>query len=374
MNQASKTVSVYGAGPAGLMAADVLSREGIAVDLHDHMVRPARKFLLAGRGGLNLTHSEPLEQLLQRYGDTRRFLEPAIRKFPPDALRDWCHALGIETFVGTSGRVFPRTLKASPLLRAWLRQLGERGVQLYPNSPWPGFGEKPAILAFGGASWPQLGSNAAWVAAFETAGIRVVPFVPSNGRQLVQWTQHFAVKNAGKPIKNVALTHAGHTVRGEIMISRDGIEGGAIYALSRSLRGDPKPVIEVDLRPDISQAVVAGRYVQRRQKDTLSNFLRKAFGLSDTAISLMHETRAENPKRVQLKLEGSAGLARAISSSGGVAWDEIDAGFQLRKQPGVFLAGEMLDWDAPTGGYLLQASFATGYAAAKGMISYLSHN
>jgi uncharacterized flavoprotein (TIGR03862 family) len=372
MNQTTKLVSVYGAGPAGLMAADVLSHKGIAVALHDHMARPARKFLLAGRGGLNLTHSEPLEQLLQRYGDAQVHLEPAIRQLPPDALRAWCHALGIETFVGTSGRVFPKTLKASPLLRVWLRQLAERGVTFHPRSPWPGFSAKPAILAFGGATWPQLGSNGKWIAAFEQAGIRVAPFVPSNGRQLVHWTEHFASKCAGKPIKNVSVAHAGHLVRGEILISRDGIEGGAIYALSRSLRSDADAVLAIDLRPDLSDETVAERYALRRKKDTLSNFLRKAFGLSDTAISLMHETRAENPKRVPVKLDGTAGLGRAISSAGGVDWDEIDHGYQLRKQPGVFLAGEMLDWDAPTGGYLLQASFATGHAAAQGMIEYLN--
>ncbi len=368
------SVSIYGAGPAGLMAADVLSRQGLSVDLHDHMARPARKFLLAGRGGLNLTHSEPLEQLLGRYGNSRANLEPAIKMFPPEALRAWCHTLDIETFVGTSGRVFPKPLKASPLLRAWLRQLGERGVRLHLNSPWPGFDAGPAILAFGGASWPQLGSNAAWVTAFETAGIRVAPFSPSNGRQLVRWTEHFAAKCAGKPIKNVALKHAGHVVRGEVMISRDGIEGGAIYALSRSLRGNANATIEIDLRPDLSFEVVAERYAQRRKKDTLSNFLRKAFGIADTAISLMHETKAECPKRVQLRLEGSAGMDRAISSAGGVDWEEIDAGFQLHKKPGVFVAGEMLDWDAPTGGYLLQASLATGYAAAQGMIAFLKRN
>ncbi len=371
MTQLPHTIAIYGAGPSGLIAADVLSQAGVAVDLHDHLSRPARKFLLAGRGGLNLTHSEPIDQLLDRYGEARGFLEPAIRALPPDELRQWCHSLGIETFTGSSGRVFPKTLKTSPLLRAWLQRLDANGVRFHPNSPWPGFNDNPAILAFGGASWPQLGSDASWVTAFAVAGIRVAPFNASNGRQLVPWTEHFSSRWAGRPVKNVALHHGNETARGEIMISRDGIEGGALYALSRSLRNNPSAALAIDLRPDISDDLVVQKYLQRRKKDTLSNFLRKAFNLSETAIALMHETKATSPKLVLLHLLGAAGLSRSISSAGGVAWTEIDSGFQLRKKPGVFVAGEMLDWDAPTGGYLLQACFATGVAAAKGYLDHL---
>ena len=243
-------VSVYGAGPAGLMAAEVLATAGHRVTIHDHMPSPARKFLLAGRGGLNLTHSEPLETFLERYGDARGFLEPAIRAFPPDALVAWANGLGIETFVGSSGRVFPKQMKASPLLRAWLRRLDAQGVKLVPRSRWPGFDGRPALLAFGGASWPHLGSDATWLPAFAAQGITVHPFKPANSRFLVRWSDVFRQKFAGTPVKNVALTYAGKRVRGELMISQEGIEGGAIYALSKGLREKPGHPLVIDFRPD----------------------------------------------------------------------------------------------------------------------------
>ncbi|MGL4591258.1 MAG: NAD(P)/FAD-dependent oxidoreductase, partial [Aestuariivirga sp.] len=212
-------ITVAGAGPAGLMAAEVLAQAGHRVTIIDHMAAPARKFLLAGRGGLNLTHSEPLEQLLGRYGEARSRLEPAIRAFPPEALIAWANGLGVETFVGTSGRVFPKAMKASPLLRAWLRRLDSLGVELRTRTEWPGFDGTPTILAFGGASWPHLGSNASWLPLFEAAGIRVNPFKPANSRFLVNWSPIFRDRFAGTPVKNVALTYAGHRVRGEVMIS-----------------------------------------------------------------------------------------------------------------------------------------------------------
>jgi predicted Rossmann fold flavoprotein len=365
------SVHVYGAGPAGLMAAATLATAGLQVTIHDHMAAPARKFLLAGRGGLNLTHSEPLEPFLNRYGEARNYLEPAIRAFAPADLIAWCNGLGIETFVGSSGRVFPRSMKASPLLRAWLRRLDGLGVTLQTRSTWPGFGGRPQLLAFGGASWPHLGSDAAWVPAFAAAGVEVKQFKPSNGRFLVPWTEHFSSRFAGQPIKNVALRCGTFTARGEIMISKDGLEGGAIYALSRHLREAPDEVLHIDLRPDLSEDAVAMKLVNRNRKESRSNFLRKAFGFTPVAISLMREAKTESPKNVSLKHEGTAGLERAISSAGGVAWDEIDETLQLRKSPGVFVAGEMLDWEAPTGGYLLQACFATGVAAAKGLLASL---
>ena len=365
---ASTDVRIIGAGPAGLMAAEVLAQGGARVTIVDHMAAPARKFLLAGRGGLNLTHSEPLEQFLERYGDARPFLEPAIRAFPPSSVIDWCHGLGVETFVGSSGRVFPNCMKASPLLRAWLRRLDGLGVTLQSRTQWQGFDGMPTILAMGGASWPHLGSDAAWVPLVETAGIAVNPFKPSNCRFHVPWTEHFAGRFAGQPIKNVRLTYGAHTARGEIMISKDGIEGGAIYALSRHLRDEPGEPLLIDLRPDLTPEAIAAKLAKRKPKDSQSNALRKAFNLTPAAIGLMREVGATDPKRVSLMLTGPAGLARAISSAGGIARHEVDEHFQLRKVPGYYAVGEMLDWEAPTGGYLLQACFSTAVVAARHLL------
>ena len=357
------------------MAAEVLATAGCAVTIHDRMPAPARKFLLAGRGGLNLTHSEPLDAFLARYGEARDRLEPAVRAFPPDALIAWANGLGVETFVGTSGRVFPKAMKASPLLRAWLRRLDGLGVKLVTRSPWPGFGETPAVLAFGGASWPHLGSDASWVPAFREAGITVHAFKPANSRFLVSWSKIFRERFAGTPVKNVALSYAGHRVRGEIMISQEGLEGGAIYALSKGMREKPGHPLVIDLRPDLALEALSERLKRPRGKDTQSNFLRKVAGLAPVAISLLRETGnamdAAGLKHVAVPILRPAGLARAISSAGGVAFDEVDENFQLRKMPGVFVAGEMLDWEAPTGGYLLQACFSTGAAAAKGLLASL---
>ncbi len=368
-------VSVYGAGPAGLMAAEVLATAGHRVTIHDHMPSPARKFLLAGRGGLNLTHSEPLETFLERYGDARSFLEPAIRAFPPDALVAWANGLGIETFVGSSGRVFPKQMKASPLLRAWLRRLDAQGVKLVPRSRWPGFDGRPALLAFGGASWPHLGSDAAWLPAFAAQGITVHPFKPANSRFLVRWSDVFRQKFAGTPVKNVALTYAGKRVRGELMISQEGIEGGAIYALSKGLREKPGHPLVIDFRPDLTEEILAQRLTKPRGKDSLSTYLRKVAGLSPVAINLLRETGttpdAGGIKAMPLRLERPAGIARAISSAGGVAREEVDPHFQLLKAPAVYCAGEMLDWEAPTGGYLLQACFSTAVMAARHLASTL---
>jgi uncharacterized flavoprotein (TIGR03862 family) len=371
----STSVKIIGAGPSGLMAAEVLAKAGIAVTIHDHMPAPARKFLLAGRGGLNLTHSEPLEQFLGRYGEAREFLEPAIRAFPPEALVEWANGLGIETFVGSSGRIFPKHMKASPLLRAWLRRLDSLGVKLVPRSEWTGFDGMPTILAMGGASWPHLGSDAKWVPVLEAAGIRVNAFKPANSRFLVDWSKIFRDRFAGTPVKNVGLTYAGHRVRGELMISQEGIEGGAIYALSKGLREKPGHPLMIDFRPDLTVEALAQRLTRPRGKDTQSNYLRKVAGLSPVAINLLRETgttpNAAGIKAMPLKLLRPAGLARAISSAGGVAFDEVDAFFQLKKIPGCYAVGEMLDWEAPTGGYLLQACFSTAVMAARHLAAEL---
>ena len=365
----AKSIKIIGAGPAGLMAAEVLAKGGASVTIHDHMPAPARKFLLAGRGGLNLTHSEPLEALLERYGEAMAFLEPAVRAFPPTELIAWANGLDIETFTGSSGRVFPKQMKASPLLRAWLRRLDSLGVKLVTRSHWEGFDGTPTILALGGASWPHLGSDATWVPVLQAQGIRVNPFKPANSRFLVEWSKVFRDRFAGTPVKNVGLTYAGHKVRGELMISQEGIEGGAIYALTKGLREKPGNPLMIDFRPDLTLDVLAQRLTRPRGKDSQSNYLRKIAGLSPVAINLLRETGtapdAAGIKSMPLKLLRPAGIVRAISSAGGIDRDELDQNFQLRKVPGCYAVGEMLDWEAPTGGYLLQACFSTAVAAAR---------
>jgi uncharacterized flavoprotein (TIGR03862 family) len=366
-----KRVRVVGSGPAGLHAAEVLASAGLAVEIVDHHKSPARKFLLAGRGGLNLTHSDTLDFFLNRYGADRALLEPAIRDFPPEAVRAWCQGLGVETFIGSSGRVFPKGLRASPLLRAWLRRLGELGVTLKSQTAWTGFDDVPTILALGGASWPELGSDAAWVKIFEAAGIRVNPLQPSNGRQLVKWSEHFATRFAGTPLKNVTVTVGAQTVRGEVMITRDGIEGGAIYAVSRALRETKSETLTLDLKPDMTAAMVQERLAWPQGKESRSNFLRKALGLAPVGISLLREAKSDNPKSVVIALQGAAEIRRAISTAGGVAAEEVDGNFRLHKFPNTYVVGEMLDWDAPTGGYLLQACFSTARRAATALVSDL---
>jgi uncharacterized flavoprotein (TIGR03862 family) len=364
-------VRVVGAGPAGLMAAEVLAHAGHHVTVVDHHKSPARKFLLAGRGGLNLTHNEPLDKFLSRYGDSRPLVESAITAFPPEVLREWCHDLGIETFVGSSGRVFPKNLRASPLLRAWLRRLDELGVKLESQTPWTGFDDVPTILALGGASLPELGSDAAWVKIFEAADVRVDPLQPSNGRQLVNWSEHFATRFAGTPLKNIVVTVAGQKLRGEVMITKDGIEGGAIYGLSPQFRMSGITSMAVDLKPEMSAETVAQRLSWPRGKETRTNYLRKALGLAPVAISLMREANCEDPKSVVIAVTGPAPIRRAISTAGGVSASEVDENFRLRKFPSTYVVGEMLSWDAPTGGYLLQACFATARAAATHLIDSL---
>jgi uncharacterized flavoprotein (TIGR03862 family) len=366
-------VTIVGAGPAGLMAAEVLAAGGIKVTILDHMAKPARKFLLAGRGGLNLTHSEPLEALLQRYGDAAEFLTPAIRAFPPSALVEWVNGLGIETFVGSSGRVFPKQMKASPLLRAWLKRLEGLGVEFKPNTRWQGFDGNTTILAMGGASWPQLGSDAEWIPIIRGENIRVNAFRPANSRFLVDWTPVFRNRFAGTPVKNVGLNYAGNKVRGELMISSEGIEGGAIYTMSRHMRDAPGQILYVDLRPDLTAEVIDQRLAAKpRGKDTQSNWLRKAAGLSPVGISLLRETGAaitgEGMKTVGIKIMRPASLVRAISSAGGIALDELDENFKIKSLGNAYAIGEMVDWEAPTGGYLLQACFSSAVAAAKDIL------
>ena len=369
-------VAIIGAGPAGLMAAEVLAEAGQTVTIYERMPSPARKFLMAGRGGLNVTHSEPLDVFLSRYGDETHVVRQAVTAFPPERLIAWANGLGAETFVGSSGRVFPKAMKASPLLRAWLRRLDGLGVKLETRARWEGFDGTPTILALGGASWPHLGSDAKWVPVLQAAGITVNAFKPANSRFLVNWSKVFRDRFAGTPVKNVALTYAGHRVRGEVMISHEGIEGGAIYALSKGIREQPGHPLMIDLRPDLKFEVLNERLQRPRGKDTQSNYLRKVAGLTPVAISLLRETGnamdAAGIKQVAVPILRPAGIARAISSAGGIAFEELTENFQLKNVPGCYAVGEMLDWEAPTGGYLLQACFSTAVAAAKDCLKPLT--
>ncbi len=403
----SSQVAVIGAGPAGLMAAEVLAQGGARVTVYDSMPSAGRKFLMAGRGGLNLTHSEPLPQFLARYREATPRLKAAVEAFPPQALRDWSEALGQPTFVGSSGRVFPKAFKASPLLRAWLRRLASTGVQFALRHRWTGWDENgrllfqtpdgpgvvnaaATVLALGGASWPRLGSDGSWVEMLAAKGVRISALRPANSGFTVAWSDIFRDRFEGQPLKGVALTFGPHTVRGEMIVTRAGIEGGAIYALSAELREtimkSGRVTLHIALRPDLAKEDLIARLSQPKGKQSLSNFLRKASQLSPAAIGLLQEAMkaaglslaslspadlARLINAVPIELTGTAPIARAISTAGGISFDELDPDFMLRRLPGIFAAGEMLDWEAPTGGYLLQASFATGAAAGRGVLKWL---
>jgi uncharacterized flavoprotein (TIGR03862 family) len=390
------------------MAAEVLARGGASVTVYDAMPSAGRKFLMAGRGGLNLTHSEPLSDFLARYREARPHLAAAIEAFPPDALRAWSEALGQPTFVGSSGRVFPKAFKASPLLRAWLRKLDSEGVKFAFRHRWTGWGDQghlqfqtpdgpraveasATVLALGGASWPRLGSDGGWVEILGARGVAISPLRPANSGFTVSWSDVFRDRFEGQPLKSVSLAIGQHTARGEAVVTRTGIEGGAIYALSAELREtvlrDGQATLTIALRPDLGTDDLAKKLSAPKGKQSLSNFLRKAGGLSPVGIGLLLEeakasgiSLASMPatdlarliNAVPVKLTGVAPIARAISSAGGIAFDELDADYMIRRLPGVFAAGEMLDWEAPTGGYLLQASFATGVAAGKGALKWLN--
>jgi uncharacterized flavoprotein (TIGR03862 family) len=401
-------VAIIGAGPAGLMAAETIAQSGSRVIIYDAMPSVGRKFLMAGRGGLNLTHSEPLATFLTRYREANPQLVAAIEAFPPDRLRAWCEALGQPTFVGSSGRIFPKALKASPLLRAWLQRLSAMGVQFSLRHRWVGWDEhgrllfqtpagqnakdaRATVLALGGASWPRLGSDGGWAATLRAKGVKVSPLKAANCGFTVAWSDVFRDRFEGEPLKGIALSFGDRTVRGEAVITRSGIEGGAIYALSADLReaiiGSGQAMVTVALRPDLQRSALVARLSAPRGKQTFSNWLRKSAQLPPVAIGLLQETAmasevslsslspeqlADRINAVPLRLAGVAPIARAISSAGGIAFEEIDADFMIRRLPGVFAAGEMLDWEAPTGGYLLQASFATGAAAGRGVLKWLT--
>jgi uncharacterized flavoprotein (TIGR03862 family) len=389
------------------MAAEVLEQGGGRVTVYDAMPSAGRKFLMAGRGGLNLTHSEPLPAFLARYREATPRLAAAIEAFPPDALRAWSEALGQPTFVGTSGRVFPKAFKASPLLRAWLRRLDAARVKFAFRHRWVGWDAQgrlqfrtpdgpraieasATVLALGGASWSRLGSDGEWVDILAAKGVAISPLKPANAGFSVVWSDIFRDRFEGQPLKGVELSIGGHSARGEAIVTRNGIEGGAVYAVSAELRDavlrDGQAMLSVALRPDLAADNLVKRLSAPKGKQSLSNFLRKAANLSPVEIGLLQEAAkasgtplvampppdlARLINTVPIKLMGVAPIARAISSAGGIAFAELDTDFMVRKLPGVFAAGEMLDWEAPTGGYLLQASFATGAAAGRGALKRL---
>ncbi|WP_237154462.1 TIGR03862 family flavoprotein [Oryzibacter oryziterrae] len=398
-----KQVAIIGGGPAGLMAAEVLSSAGVSVTLYEAMPTIGRKLLLAGKSGLNLTHSEDYETFIGRYGAAVPRLKPALDAFTPDDLRRWAGSLGIDTFVGSSGRVFPTSMKASPLLRAWLKRLAAQGVQLETRHRWCGFsgdallfaapdGPKEirpdaTLIALGGASYPRLGSDAAWVPWLRERGVAVHAFRPANCGFNAHWPEAFAERHAGAWVKSVTATSAAGTLPGEFVVSRNGVEGSLVYAHSAASRDaierDGSATLLVDLLPGRSLERVADDLARQSPKSSFSNRLRKATGLQGVkgalaSLLIAPITRADPPalaaalKALPLPLVSPRPVEEAISVAGGIAWGEVDADYSLTKLPGLFVAGEMIDWEAPTGGYLITACLATGRAAAKGILARLA--
>ncbi|XHS78296.1 TIGR03862 family flavoprotein [Burkholderiaceae bacterium UC74_6] len=399
-------VVVIGGGPAGLMAAEVLSGAGVAVDLYDAMPSVGRKFLLAGKGGLNLTHSEEFAPFLSRFGDRAAQIEPMLRGFDGPALRAWAGQLGIETFVGTSGRVFPKDLKAAPLLRAWLHRLRDRGVRFHMRSRWLGWSEggalrmqspdgeseltpRATVLALGGASWPQLGSTGAWVPWLEAQGVEVAPLRSANcGFDVAGWTPLFAEKFAGLPVKPVALSVGDQFRRkGEFVITATGIEGSLVYAASSLIREtiarEGECRITLDLLPDHTTEHVVAEVARGRGSRSMSTHLKSRLGIEGLKSGLLHELLSKSEyqdvnklgaalKALPITLVLARPVAEVISTAGGVRFEALDEQLMVHSRPGLFCAGEMLDWEAPTGGYLLTASMASGRVAGQGVLDFLA--
>lgn len=396
-------VAVIGGGPAGLMAAEIISAHHVVVDVYDSMPSLGRKFLMAGKSGLNITHSEPFKQFVSRFGKRHAQIEPMLQKFGPDELRQWVHGLGIETFVGTSGRVFPVGMKASPLLRAWLKRLTDSSVTFYLRHKWHGWdadqslkfetpdGEKAiasyaTVLALGGGSWSRLGSDGAWVPWLEQVGAQVEPLKPSNCGFDVAWTPHFRERYDGHPVKSVVLSFGSFRQQGEFIVTKEGVEGGLIYTASAILRDEisarGKAIISLDMAPDRSLEWLAEKLSKPRGSRTLASHLEKTIGIKGVKAGLLHEFLPRKDfanverlaifiKNVPIPLIAPRPLDEAISTAGGVMFESLDENLMIRSMPGVFCAGEMLDWEAPTGGYLLTACFASGYTAGTGVLKWL---
>jgi hypothetical protein len=405
------SVAIIGGGPAGLMAAEVLAQGGVEVELFDAMPSVGRKFLLAGVGGMNITHDEPFEVFLSRYGARVAVIQPLLEAFPPTALREWIHGLGIETFVGSSGRVFPTDMKAAPLLRAWLHRLRQAGVRFHVRHRWLGWTDAGAlrfatpegehliqadtvVLALGGGSWARLGSDGAWMPLLTERGVPVAPLLPSNCGFDVGggWSEHLRSRFAGQPLKTVALRFtdaAGyrHERKGELILSDQGVEGSLVYALSAPVRDtismQGAVTLELDLAPDKTLERVIAEVAHPRGARSLSSHLQSRAGLKGVKTALLHEVLSREQlndpiqlahaiKSLPLTLVAPRPLDEAISSAGGVRFDALDENLMLRSVPSVFCAGEMLDWEAPTGGYLMTGCFASGRVAGQGALNYLN--
>lgn len=417
-NLRNHTVAVIGGGPAGLMAAEVLSRGGARVELFDAMPSVGRKFLLAGKGGLNLTYAEPPELFLSRYGARREEIAPLLDAFGAEALRAWASGLGVETFVGSSGRVFPLEKKAAPLLRAWLHRLRQAGVKFHMRHRWVGWGgsdgsdgsdqpgalrfitprgELPVhaaavVLALGGGSWPKLGSDGAWAPLLERRGVAVAQLRPANCGFDVGWSEHFRARFAGYPVKPVVAAYTGADgsdlcKQGEFVVTATGVEGGLIYALSARLRDEIKAkgetLLHLDLAPGWELPRLAIDLAHPRGSRSMSSHIQSRVGIKGVKMGLLREILAARDfadparlaaliKALPLRLIAPRPLDEAISSAGGVAFEALDERLMIRDLPGVFCAGEMLDWEAPTGGYLLTACFAGGRAAGQGALDWLN--
>ena len=401
----AKEILIVGGGPSGLMAAEILSANNYKVTIFERKPSFGRKFLMAGRGGLNISHSENIADFIKKYGSASSILAPVIQFFSQKDLKDWCEALGQETFVGSSGRIFPKSFKASPLLRSWLQRLEKQKVIFKPNHDWLGWKENKlvfknnnenilikadiTILCLGGGSWPKLGSDGSWIKIIENEGIKVLPFKPSNCGFVTEWSDFFSKKFQGKSLKSVVLAFQDKKIRGEFIITKNGIEGGAIYALSSLLRDEidykGSAKIVIDLKPDLSTQQMIERLQKPKKKQSISNYLRKTLNLSEVAIGLIMEL----PDRQNLNKLSSEEIIpliksyiihvnktfeidRAISSAGGIDFKELDKNFMLKNKLNVYVAGEMLDWEAPTGGYLLQACLSNGAYVANAIIKNIN--
>lgn len=396
------SVALIGAGPAGLMAAEVLSMNTMQVDVYDSMPSVGRKFLMAGKSGLNLTHAEPFEQFVARYGSRRKWIEPMLRKFGANELRAWAHELGIETFVGTSGRVFPTGMKASPLLRAWLKRLQNNGVNVHTRHRWVGWNEDQTlrfeteqgeisvkadavILTLGGGTWRRLGSDGAWIDWLEQAGVKVEALKSSNCGFDVAWSSHFREKFQGHPLKSIVLSFEAFRQQGEFVITKYGVEGSLIYACSAPLReaieARGRTNIQLDLAPHLSREDVLTKLSKPRGLKTRASHLEKTVGIKGVKAGLLreflskddfgnNERLADAIKNLSIPFISARPLDEAISSAGGVAFEGLDENLMLKTIPGVFCAGEMLDWEASTGGYLLTACFASGRVAGQGVLKW----
>ncbi len=399
-----KSVAIIGGGPAGLMAAEVISARGVKVDVYDSMPSVGRKFLMAGKSGLNITHSDPFEAFVARYGARRKEIEPLLKQFGANELREWVHGLDIETFIGTSGRVFPKGMKASPLLRAWLRRLTDSGATLHlrhqltrirpdrslqfqtPNGELI-VNADAIVLALGGGSWRRLGSDGAWADWLKQAGVEVEPLSPSNCGFDVKWSDHFREKYEGHPIKSVVLSFGGFRQQGEFIVTKNGVEGGLIYSASAFIRDEiyanGTATVTFDLQPDRTLDWLIEKLSRPRGTRSLASFLEKTLGIKGVKAGLLREFVSKedltNAKRLAMYIKSlpvpfvtPRPLDEAISTAGGVTFESLDENLMLKNLPGVFCAGEMLDWEAPTGGYLLTACFSSGYAAGNGVLKYLS--